>query len=188
MGYGNFGPMSASAGTATVAITYNRFGYGTVYFPSSITLGTGDTMTFHGGGGAGVPRFDVSATIPSLGVITSPAPTTDGDAAIIDTSQDLSVTWLPMSIGQVRFQLDGGTHTPGGVAISITCTFEGAPGSGVVRQALLSSLREMSGTSPTYARLSSELEATTLVDVVTIVTQSYQNSPTDGRAFNVTLK
>jgi hypothetical protein len=102
--------MSASVGTTTVLLTYDGTGYGTVYFPSSITLGTGGT-------------------------------TTDGGAAIIDTSQDLSVTWL----------------------------------------------KEMSGPSPTYAGLSSELEATAVVDGLTIVTQSYQNSPTTGRDFNVTL-
>lgn len=189
-GYGNFGPMSASVGTTTVPITYGGFGYGTVYFPPMITLGAGGTMTFHGGNGPAIPTFDVSATIPGLAVITSPVPKTDGGAAIIDTSQDLSVTWLPISIGQVRFRLNGGTSLPGGVAISVTCTFEGPSGSGVVPQTLLSSLKAMSGTSPspTYVGLSSELEATTVVDRLTIVTQSYQNSATDGRDFNVTLQ
>jgi hypothetical protein len=187
-GYGNFGPMSASVGTTTVPITYNGTGYGTVYFPSSITLGTGGTMTFHGGNGCGVPTFDVSATIPGLAVITSPVPTTDGGAAIIDTSQDLSVTWLPISIGQIQFGLSGGSGSIGGIAISVACTFEGASGSGVVPHTLLSSLKEMSGSSPTYGGLSSELEATTVVDGLTIVTQSYQNSPTTSRDFNVTLQ
>ncbi len=187
MGYGNFGPMFASVGTATVPLSYNGTGYGTVYFPSSITLGTGGIMTFRGGDGAGVPTFDVSATIPGLAVITSPVPTTDG-GAVIDTSQDLSVTWLPISIGQVHFQLNGGDSRPGGVAISVACTFEGASGAGVVPHTLLSSLNEMSGSGPTYAGVSSELEATTVVHGLTIVTQSYQNSTTANRDFNVTLE
>jgi hypothetical protein len=187
-GYGNFGPISASVGTTTVPLTYDGTGYGAVYFPSSITLGTGGTMTFHGGDAAGVPTFDVSATIPGLAVITSPVPKTDGGAAIIDTSQDLSVTWLPISIGQIQFGLNGGSSSVAGVAISVACTFEGASGSGTVPHTLLSSLKEMSGTTPTYAGLSSELEATTVVDGLTIVTQSYQNSPTTGRDFNVTLQ
>lgn len=187
-GYGNFGPMSASVGTTTVPLTYDGFGYPTVYFPPTITLGEGGTMRFHGGNRAGVPTFDVSATIPGLAVITSPVPTTDGGAAIIDTSQDLSVTWLPISIGQIQFQLNGGSSSVGGVAISVACTFEGASGAGVVPQTLLSSLKEMSGASPTYAGLSSELDATTVVDGLTIVTQSFQNSPTTGRDFNVTLQ
>jgi hypothetical protein len=187
-GYGNFGPMSASVGTTTVPLTYDGTGYGTVYFPSSIVLGTGGTMTFHGGNGAGVPTFDVSATIPGLAVITSPVPRTDGGAAIIDTSRDLSVTWSPISIGQIQFALNGGSSSTGGVAISVACTFEGASGSGTVPHTILSSLKEMSGTSPTYAGLSSELEATTVVGGLTIVTQSYQNSPTTGRDFNVTLQ
>jgi hypothetical protein len=159
-GYGNFGPMSASVGTTTVPLSYDGFGYPTVYFPPSIALGTGGTMRFRGGNGAGVPTFDVSATIPGLAVIMSPVPTTDGGAALIDTSQDLSVTWLPISIGQIQFQLNGGSSDVGGVAISVACTFEGASGAGVVPQALLSSLKEMSGASPTYAGLSSELDAT----------------------------
>jgi hypothetical protein len=180
--------MSASVGTTTVALTYDGTGYGTVYFPSSITLGTGGTMTFRGGNGAGVPTFDVSATIPGLAVITSPVPTTDGGAAIIDTSQDLSVTWLPISIGQIHFGLNGGTYSPGGVAISVACTFEGASASGTVPHTLLASMKEMSDAGPTYGGLSSELEATTVVDGLTIVTQSFQDSPTTDRDFNVTFQ
>lgn len=185
-GYGNFGPLSASVGTTTVPITYNGTGYGTVYFPPSITLGTGGTMTFHGGNGCGVPTFNVSATIPGLAVITSPVPTTDGGAAIIDTAQDLPVTWSPISIGQIQFGLGGALGSTGGITVSIACTFEGASGSGVVPHALLASLKEMSGS--TYGSLSSELEATTVVDGLTIVTQSYQDSPTTGSGFNVTLQ
>jgi hypothetical protein len=188
-GYGNFGPMSASVGATTEPLTYNGTGYGTVYFPSSVTLGTGGTMTFHGGNGASIPTFDVPATIPGLAVITSPVATTDGGAAIIDTSQDLSVTWLPFPIGQFDFQLNGGASSqPGGVAITIACTFGGAAGSGVVPHTLLSSMKAMAGTSPTYAGVSSMLAATTVVDGLTIVTQSYQSSPTAVRNFNVTLQ
>jgi hypothetical protein len=46
----------------------------------------------------------------------------------------------------------------------------------------------MSGTSPLYGGLTSELDATTVVDGLTIVTQSYQTSPTPDRGFNVTLQ
>jgi hypothetical protein len=187
-GYGNFGPMSATVGTTTVPLTYDRSGYPTVGFPPSIALGTEGTMTFHGGNGAGVPMFEVSATIPGIAAITSPVPATDGGAAIIDTSQDPSVTWSPISIGQIQFQLYGGSFSVGGVAISVVCAFEGASGSGVVPHALLSSLKEMSGTSPTYGGLSSELDATTVVDGLTIVTQSFQNPPTPRHDFNVTLQ
>jgi hypothetical protein len=180
--------MSASVGTTTVDLTYDFAGYGAVYFPPSITLGTGGTMTFHGGNGADVPMFDVSATIPGLVVSTSLVPTTDGRAPIIDTSRDLSVTWSPISIGQVQFRLEGGTSPIGGFPVSIACTFEGTSGAGVVPQTLLSSMKEMSGTSPTYASIHSELEAATLIDGLSIVTQSYQSVATAGRAFNVTLE
>ena len=176
-GFGDFGLMSASVGTTTEALTYGGFGYPSVYFPSSLTLGEGATMEFRGGNGAAVPSFDVSATIPGLGVITAPVPPTGGSAAIIDTSSDLLVTWLPISIGQIEFELDGGSNLPGGVAISIACTFEGGAGSGVVSQALLSTLKDMSGTTVTYESLSSEHEVSTVIDGVTIVTQSYQSSP-----------
>jgi hypothetical protein len=187
-GDGNFGPMSASVGTTTVPITYNRVGYPTVYFPSSVTLEAGGTMMFHGGNGASVPFFDLAATIPGLAVITSPVATTDGGAATIDTSQDLSVTWSPISIGQVRFHLDGGSWTIGGVAISVTCTFDGASGSGVVPRTLLSSLKATSATDPTYAGLSSGLDDTIVIDGLTIVTQSFQNSPVTAHDFEVTLQ
>jgi hypothetical protein len=187
-GSGNFGPIAASVGATTVPLIYSGFYYGTVYFPSSIALGTGGIMIFRGGDGAGVPTFSVSATIPGLAVITSPAPTTAGGAAIIDTSRDLSITWLPISIGQVHFQLDGGASLPGGVAVSIACTFEGASGSGVVSRTLLSSMKAMSGAGETYARVSSELDATTVVNGFTIVTRGYQLPPPADQAFDVTLQ
>jgi hypothetical protein len=46
----------------------------------------------------------------------------------------------------------------------------------------------MSGTNPVYGGLSSELEATSIVDGFTIVAQRYQNVPTAGGGFNVTLE
>jgi hypothetical protein len=192
-GFGNFGPMSASVGSTTVPITYNGTGYPTVYFPSSVTLATGGTMTFRGGSWAGVPTFDVpsfevSATIPGLGVITSPVPATEGGAATVDTSHDLTVTWAPISIGQIKLGFDGGSSSLGLPPISIACTFDGDSGSGVVPQELLSSLKAMSGTSPTYGHLSSELDTTTVIDGLTIETQSFQTSATGGHDFQVTLE
>jgi hypothetical protein len=186
-GYGNFGPLSASVGTTTVAITYDGYGYGTV--PSSVALGTGGTMTFRGGNGIDVPLIDVAATIPGLGVITSPVPATNGGAVIVDTSQDLTVTWVPISIGQIKFGLDdGGTWAVGASTVSIGCTFDGASGSGVVPRALLSSLKAMSGTSPVHGGLSSELDTTTVIDGLTVQTQSFQSSPTGGKELVVTLE
>jgi hypothetical protein len=188
-GYGDFGTLSASVGATTVPITYGGTGYGTVYFPPGVTLGTGGTMAFRGGPGPGVPSFDVVATIPGLAVITSPVPMTDGGAATLDTSQDLSVTWSPISIGQINFGLNGGSNSsPGRVVVSLACTFDGASGSGVVPQALLSSLKETSGSSPAYATVDSELTTTTVVDGLTIVTQSYQNSPNAISSFDVVLQ
>jgi hypothetical protein len=58
----------------------------------------------------------------------------------------------------------------------------------VVPQAFLSTLKEMSGASPTYAGLRSELDATTVANGLTIVTESFQNSQSNGRDFNVTLQ
>jgi hypothetical protein len=171
-----------------VALTYDGTAYPTVDFPSSVTLGTGGTMTFHGGNGFDVPSFEVAATIPGLGVITSPVPV--GGAATVDTSQDLTVTWDPISIGQIHFGLDGGSSTSsfGLPLVSVACTFDGAAGAGVVPHALLSSLKAMAGTGPTYASLGSDLETTTVIDGLTIKTQSFQTSPTSGHDFEVTLE
>ncbi len=176
-GDGNFGPISAAVGTTTVALTYDKIGYPTVYFPSSVTLGEGGLMRFRGGDGASVPVFDVSATIPGLAAMTAPAAAADGSAAIVDASRDLSVTWPPISVGQVRFHLTGGAWSIGDVGISVACTYEGSAGSGLVPQTILAALKEMSGANPTYAGMISELDATTVVDGLTIVTQSYQNPP-----------
>jgi hypothetical protein len=193
-GHGNFGPIAVSVGTTTVPLTYGGVGYGTVDFPASIALGEGGIMTFRGGNGGDVPAFDVSATIPGLAVLTSPAPATDAGSTIIDTSQDLSVTWVPISVGQVHFQLEATIPSAspetfvGEVDVTVTCTFDGGLGSGVIPQALLSSLKMMSGTSPTYASLSSEFDATTVLRRLTIVTQSYQYSPTGGGDIDVTLQ
>jgi hypothetical protein len=125
--------------------------------------------------------------IPDLAVITSPVSTT-GAAVMIDTSKDLSVTWLPISIGQVQFELAGGWPVMDALAITITCGFEAGSGAGVVSHTLLSSLKEMSGTGPTWARLSSQVEASTMIDGLTILTQGYQNSPPADPGFNVTLE
>ena len=187
MGYGNFGPISATVGTTTVPLTYDGFGYPTVAFPASITLGTGGIMKFHGGDGASVPTFDVAAIIPGLPVITSPVATDDGTVSV-DTSQDLSVTWVPISIGHISFEIYGGVPSGGDVELTVLCTFEGASGSGVVPQALLSALKAMSATIPLYAALGSELDATTVVGGLTIVTQSHQGSPTTGHSFAITLQ
>jgi hypothetical protein len=186
-GYGNFGPISVSVGTTTVPLTYAGIGYGTVDFPSSIALGTGGIMTFRGGNGAGVPIFDVSAIIPGLAVVTSPAPAVDGGALAVDTSQDLSVTWVPITIGQIQLVLSVGLSVQGA---SIACTFDGAGGSGTVPHGLLSTLKAMSmpDAGPAYVSLSSQNEATTVIDGLTIVTESYQDSPTSGRAVTVTLR
>ena len=187
-GYGNYGTISATADGTTEPIAYNGIGYPSVYFPSSVTLNEGDTMTFKGGNGGSIPSFDVTATIPGRGVITSPVPTTDGGTAAIDTSKDLAVSWQPISIGQIHFSFSGGGEAPGSVAVSVNCTFPGASGSGVVPQALLSSLKEMSSGASVYAGLSSELDVTTVVNGLTVVTQSFQNSAADSQSFNVKLE
>jgi hypothetical protein len=187
-GGGNFGPISATVGATTVPITYDGTGYPTVYFPSSVTLGEGGTMTFRGGNQSGVPAFDVSVVIPGLAVLTSPVATPDGGVTTISTSGDLPVTWSPISIGQIQFQIEGGDNDIGGMAISIACTFDGASGSGLVPATLISSMKEMVGTTSTYAYLTSQLDATTVVDGLTIETQGYQNSSTAEHAFAVTLQ
>ncbi len=187
-GYGNFGPISVTVGTTTEPLTYDQFGYPTIGFPASIALGTGGIMTFHGGNGSSIPTFDVSATIPGVAIITSPVPTTDGGTASIDATQDLSVTWSPISIGQVHFSLSGGSSDPGGVETSITCTFAGTSGTGVVSSSLLSTLKAMSGATPTYGDLGSALDVTTVIDGLTIVTHSFQSSASADHGFEVTLQ
>ena len=64
-------------------------------------------MKFHGGDGTNVPVFDVSATIPDVGIIGSPIPATNGGAVSVDASQDLSITWTPISIGKIVSTLRG---------------------------------------------------------------------------------
>ena len=187
-GYGDFGPMSATVGTTTVPLRYDRDSYPTVAFPASVMLGEGGIMKFHGGRSPDVPTFDVAATIPGLAVITSPVPAANGGAPIIDTSHDLSVTWAPISIGQITFRLSVMDSPIGLRELSVECTFDGVPGTGVVPQTILSSLKEMAGTSSTYASISSELQATTVAHGLTIVTMSDQESPTAGKYFEVALQ
>lgn len=187
-GGGNFGPIVATAGEATVDLVYDRFGYPTVYFPAGVALGTGEAMRFRGGGKAGVPAFDVSAIIPGLLEITAPAPASDGAPAAIDTAADLAVTWKPIELGQVHFDINATNLNPGGTASSITCTFEGAAGSGVIAQKLLSSLKALAQTPDIYAFPVSELDETTVVHGLTIATRSFQNSANDHTEFKVTLE
>lgn len=188
-GYGDFGSISASVGAATETLTYNEFGYVPDYFPEQVTLGTGGIMTFHGGNAMGVPEFSVSATIPALAVLSSPSPTADGAAVLIDTSKDLSVSWSPISIGQIRFHLNSVKDQVGGTALALECTFEGAAGAGVVSHTLLSSLKkELSPTASIDAGLDSKLETTTVVDGLTITTLGHQQAATPSHDFSVTLE
>jgi hypothetical protein len=190
-GYGNFGPIAVTVGTTTVPLLYDRTGYPTVAFPAPTALGTGGTMRFRGGDGAGVPTFDVSATIPDLGVMTSPGPASEGVPALLDATQDLPVTWMPISIGQIKFRIDGQViNTDSNVLNSIQCTFEGASGSAVVPQTLLAAMKAMSGTvaGPTRAGLVSELDTTTEVGGLTIVTQSFQTIADPASAFLVAFR
>jgi hypothetical protein len=173
-GGGNFGPMSASVGWSTVAVTYDGRGYPTVYFPSWVSLGTGGEMTFQGQGGTTDPSFDVTAIIPGVGVLTAPVATPPAVIPSIATTQDLTVTWTPISIGEIQFQLDV-SDADGGVAISIACAFDGSSGSGVVSQSLLSSLKAMVPTpTSSYGILYAELDTTTVIDGLEIITQSFQ--------------
>jgi hypothetical protein len=73
---------------------------------------TGGIMTFRGGNGTSVPTFDIPATIPGLAVITSPVPTTDGGSAVVDTSQDLSVTGCRSRSGRSTSSSTGGAPSP----------------------------------------------------------------------------
>jgi hypothetical protein len=190
-GYGNFGPIAVTVGTTTVPLTYDLTGYPAVALPAPAALGTGGTMRFRGGDGLSVPTFDVSATIPGLGVMSSPNPASEGVAAILDSSQDLPVTWTPISIGQIKFRLDGEViTTDSDVMNSIHCTFDGAPGSAVVPQTLLAAMTAMRGPveEPVYAALISELDATTVVDGLTIVTHSFQTTADPAGGFPVTLR
>jgi len=187
-GWGDFGPMVASVGSTTVPVTYNGTGYPTVYFPSSVTLGTGGTMKFQGGGSSGVPPFDVCITIPGLAVITSPVPTTDGGTVVVDTAHDLPITWEPFAIGQFQFQLVQSTGPVNSQQVSIACAFDGASGAGVIPQALLPPLKEMSGTASTYATVRSELPGTLVVNGLTITTQGYQQSRSVLGSFNVAVQ
>lgn len=183
----DLGPISASVGSITEQVPYERTGYGSVDFASSVTLDAGGTMTFRGEGGADGPMFDISATIPELGLITSPKLPSGGGAAIIDTSGDLSVTWAPISTGRIDFELLGGPlggHDP----VLLTCKFDGASGTGVVPQQLLSSMKELSGDRPAFADLASVLDVTTVVDGLVIETLSHQNSEETTRNFLVSLE
>ena len=58
----------------------------------------------------------------------------------------------------------------------------------MVPEALLSSMKETAGASATFARLRSGLVATSVVDGLTIVTESAQSSPVTNHDFNVTLQ
>jgi len=176
-------------GATTVLLTYLGDGYGTTYFPDSVTLGTGGIMTFHGGNAADVPEFSVSTAIPGLAVLESPLPATDGASVLIDTSEDLPVSWVPISIGQIQFRIDGhGLFKIGEPISTLVCTFEGTAGTGVISRSLLSTLKENSPAGSASAGIGSELETTTVIDGLTITTVSTQSPTTPKQYVHVTLE
>jgi len=187
-GYGDFGPISATVGTTTIPIDYSGIGYPTEYFPAGVTLGEGGIMTFRGGNGGSVPSFDVPLTIPGLAVIMSPVPDVDGGSASIDTSHDLTVTWVPISIGQIEYSLSTNVLAPNHLDVTIACAFDGSSGSGVVPQALLASMKTAAAGDTVYASMQSELQTTTVVGDLTIETQSFQSTTNDSDDYVVTLE
>jgi len=186
-GGGNFGPITASIDTVTIDLSYDRFGYPTVYFPPAIALGTGGIMTFRGGGTLGVPPFDVAVTIPGAADLTSPLPAAEGEPAAIDTSKDLSVAWLPISVGQILFNITANDDEGDRKAMHLTCKFDGAAGTGVISSALLAPMKEVSATVRSYASAGSSLEATTTIKGFSIIAHSSQSS-TSQQSFEVTLQ
>ncbi|MFT3843059.1 MAG: hypothetical protein QM723_39080 [Myxococcaceae bacterium] len=187
-GFGDDGPISVTAGKETVSLTYSGKGYPTVYFPSSVTLGTGGTMRFRGGGSGGIPSFDVTATIPGVGALSAPVAAADGGVTSIDTTQDLVLNWASIPAGQMHLYWSGDYGGPGSTLVSLTCTFDGSTGSGVVPQALLSSMAQMTDGGTQYLSLGSELDVTTVVDGLTITTQSYQATDPPQRDLSVVLR
>ena len=184
-GYDNFGTIYASVGTTTVPITYGGFGYPVVDFPAPVSLAEGDTMSFRGGHGVGVPTFGVSAIIPGVPALTSPAQPSGGGSTVIDTSSDLTVTWIPFSIGEMAFQLSGeGAQTD----FTLSCSFDGSAGTGIVSQALLSSMKAQPGSSRTKAFVTSQLSVTTVVGGLTITTQSFQAAASSQQTVPVSLE
>jgi len=140
----DFGPILVSVGTTTEELTFGRRGYPQAGFDSEVTLDAGDQMEFQGEGTAQVPNFDVFVTIPDLAIITSPLPEEDAKVVTIDTTEDLSVGWEPISIGHINFRLLGGP-LGGSTPVLLDCQFEGTDGAAVVPKNLLSSMKELSG-------------------------------------------
>jgi hypothetical protein len=102
-------------------------------FPSEVSENA--TIVFVGHGLNDVPRFSVSATIPGVGVLTSPSLDT---SPTIDTSQDLPITWSAVPVGDAVF-----TIAADGQAADTTmlvCFFDGTTGTGVVPRASLAQI------------------------------------------------
>jgi hypothetical protein len=102
-------------------------------FPISADVGIGTTLNVIGSGGADVPMFDASVTIPDASMVTSPVANYDGMA--IDTSQDLPVAWQPAPVGDEIFVI--WAPLPEYAEARLMCFFDGKTGTGVVPRAAL---------------------------------------------------
>jgi hypothetical protein len=140
----NAGTIVASALGSTATLSYEgadpHGSYPVTTFPASVALAAGDTIQFAGAGGPDVPTFDVSVTMPVLGIILSPAFVDD---EIIDTSMDLDVSWQSIPSGLAVFTV---YTTMLGIerGFGLTCVFDGPSGSGVVPAADLQSIKDLS--------------------------------------------
>ena len=185
-GYGDFGTFSAVVGSNREPLAYSQQGYGTVDFPASVGLEPGGVMRFFSDDNFGVasaPLIGIDAVIPGNAQVTSPIAGTANGTVTIDTTQDLTVRWEPFSIGTMTYAVFAGQLA----GASIQCNFDGASGSGVVDKSLLAAV-QASGDTPVNESWGSVREATTTIDGIEIITDSYYFDSNAISPYAVTLQ
>jgi hypothetical protein len=136
----NAGAIIATAVGATMRINYRGRApighYPIAMFPLSVAFEPDDMIRFETLGGPDITAFKASVTMPVVGQLITPA-FVPGE--VIDTTQDLSVTWQPIPFGDAVL-----TISTSGFDIErdygLTCVFDGQTGSAVVSQADLAAL------------------------------------------------
>jgi hypothetical protein len=141
-------PALLSAGTVTLAGPSSSVtmppsaGNSTSTSQPGALWSTGDSVLVSASG-ADVPAFSLAPVAPPPIELTAPAPGAPDDAGAfhldISRLEDLNVAWNGASSGRVEVVLFGNvTGADGGTSpVTIECTFDGAPGVGVIPASVL---------------------------------------------------
>ena len=130
--------------TATIMPGANSL-YAPVNGMTAFWNNAGETITAQAAGGD-IPAFMLSVPAPGKVTLTAPTFQSPTTPLLVDTAQDLMVTWTGTSPGKVSVTLDAAATA----TVSVACFFDASAGQGAVPSSLLGQLQKGKGGFTAY--------------------------------------